>query len=112
MDFCIDFSEQQTRLVLEGLITQTVLPYNENTKDIKIGDVFNISFAGISFKNYLVRITNVTITDLGKLTSKDIFENGFMYKPFFLKFMQDKSIHETDTILKISFELKEELNNV
>lgn len=103
----IDFSALETRLVLEGMITQKVLPYNEETRNLKRGDVCNISFNGLQFKDYCLRIVNVTITSLAKLSNQDLFDEGFLYKPFFLDWMREKGFEVDDTIIKADFELVE-----
>lgn len=100
----IDFSSLQTKLLLEGLITQTVIPCNAE-ENIQKGDLCCISFDGIHLQGYALKVENVTITNIGKLSSKDIFNNGFLYKPFFLDFVKQKGMSESTTIRKIDFEI-------
>ena len=103
----VDFSALQSKLVLEGLITQTVLPFDEESRMLERDDVCEVSFAGLLFKGYSLKVNNVSVTSLAKLSNKDIFDNGFLYKPFFIEFMQGKGIVEDDTVVKVDFELLE-----
>ena len=102
---CIDFKAEQVKLVLTGLISQTILPYNDSTKDLKQDMILSLSFEGEVFKNYQIKILNVRITSIRKLNNKDIFLNGFLYKPHFIKYMQQQGFNIDDTILRVSFEL-------
>ena len=100
----IDFSSLQTKMLLEGLITQTVIPcIAEET--IQKGDVCEISFDNIVLQGYALKVINVTVTSIAKLSSKDIFNNGFLYKPFFLEFVKQKGITESTTVMKLDFEI-------
>lgn len=103
----VDFSPLHTKLLLGGLITQTILPFNEETRGLKKGEICRVSFEGLIFNDYSLRILNVSVTDLKKLSNKDISNNGFLYKPFFLEYMDQKGMTEESTILKIDFELVE-----
>lgn len=102
----IDFDPLFTKLVLEGGISQTVLPFDD-AKDLQKGDVLDVSFGGMRFKNYQLQVCGLSVTSLKKLTYQDIFKQGFLYKPFFLKFMEEKGFDADETILKIDFKLKE-----
>ena len=103
----IDFSHLQTKMVLEGLITQVVLPFNEETQRLQKGHCCNISFEGIQFRNYGITIEKITHTTLDKLGGMDMFHQGFLYKPAFDDFMQKKGFDVDETILKVDFKLRE-----
>ena len=105
----INFSALQTKLVLNKLVTQTILKYDEDTSEISKGDVYPISFENIIFKNYNVKIENVSVTSIMKLTNEDMFNNGFLYKPFFIDFVKSKGISESDIVLKVDFSLEENI---
>lgn len=102
----VDFSSQQTKFVLEGLITQTVLPFSDFTKDIKEGDRFPVSFDGMILSDYFVLVTGVSIAKLKNTSNDDVFKNGFIYKPAFFKYVQSKGIVLEDTVVKIDFTLE------
>ena len=103
----IDFDALFTMLVLKGGISQIVLPFDDDTKELKKGDTCEISFGGMKFKNYTLVVCNVSVTSLKKLSFQDIFHQGFLYKPFFLKYMQEKGFDADDTVVKVDFKLKE-----
>lgn len=97
--------------LLFGLIHQTILPFNDITMNINKGDKFGISFDNIPFKNYFLLITKVSFTNFSKISNNDIYDNGFMYKPIFVRYMEDfRHINIHDTIVKLNFKLVE--NNV
>ena len=102
----INFDNMQMKPLLYGLINQTILPFNDLTMNISKGDKLGISFNNTLFKDYQLLITNVTHTNLKNVTSKDISENGFIYKPAFLAFLKDfRDIEKNDSIVKLDFEL-------
>ena len=104
----IDFTGLQMKPLLINLIHQTILPLNENTMNITPGDTFGISFDNIPFTNYLIVVTSVSFTNFNNLNNKDMFENGFIYKPSFVSFMRNfRSIEADTSIVKIDFELVE-----
>lgn len=104
----LSFNAMQTRLVLEGLITQIIIPFNEELNNISAGDVCGISFGGIFFKNYQAEIIKKSVTSLQRVTSEDMFKNGFLYKPFFFDFMRDEyGVNNEDTVVKLDFKLIE-----
>ena len=102
----VDFSAQQTIFVLEGMITQTILPCNDFTREIKKGDEFMVSFEGMVLSDYLLKVEKVSITGLRKVSNDDVFKNGFLYKPAFFEFMKHKGVFEEDTVVKLDFKLK------
>lgn len=102
----IDFEELQMKPLLYELITQTILPFNESTMNISEGDMLDISFNNVPFKDYKLLVTNVSFTSLGKVKSNDVSKNGFVYRPAFLTFMQDeKGVGLEDSIVKLDFKL-------
>ena len=101
----IDFSAQQTKFVLEGLINQTILPVNEETLQIKKSMKLPISFEGMNFKDYQLQVCDVKITSADKLTNEDIFKNGFLYKPSFLEFLEAKGVGN-GSVVKVDFRLQ------
>lgn len=104
----IDFSGWQMKSLLFGLIHQTILPFNEKSMNISVGDKMKITFDSVPFKNYFLLVTNVTFTDLSKISNKDMFENGFIYKPSFISFMKDfRNIDEGSSVVKVDFKLRE-----
>lgn len=107
---CINFYDLQVTPLLHKLITQTIVKYDDSTRDLHKGDVLPITFEDELFKNYKVKVENVKRTGINKLSNADIIKNGFLYKPHFLKFYESKGISEGDTILKIDFVLLEEAN--
>lgn len=107
---CINFYDLQVTPLLHKLITQTIVKYDDNTKDFHKGEIVPITFEDELFKNYKVKIEKVKRTGINKLSNSDIVKNGFLYKPHFLKFYEDKGISEEDTILQIDFVLLEEEN--
>ena len=93
----LNFEEIQMKPLFCGLITQTIIPFNDITMNISEGDVFGISFNNVFFKNYSLIITNISFTNMKKITNEDICKNGFLYFD--------------DTIVKLDFELvKKEAN--
>ncbi len=105
----IDFEGVQMKPLLYGLICQTLLPFNNATMGIKEGDRFEISFNNDVLKGYVLLVTNVSITSLGRVTNKDISRNGFVYKPAFLNFMKkSKNLEEDSSIVKLDFKLVED----
>ncbi len=108
MQNSINFSDLQMKPLLYGLITQTILPFNQITMNIHKGDKFGISFNNTLFRDYSLLITNVKHTSLMKITNKDISKNGFIYRPAFMNFMKKfRNVEETDSIVKLDFELLE-----
>ena len=103
----VDFDSTLSLMVLQGGITQTIIPFNDETRDIKKGDVCEISFARIPFKDYKLLVENTSITSLNKLSNADLSRNGFIYRPFFEKFMQQRGIQCDDTVIKVDFKVVE-----
>lgn len=105
----IDFDDLMMKPLLFGLITQTILPVNEDTLSIAKNDVINISFNNVDFRDYNLLVDNVSFTSLSKLTNKDISKNGFLYKKAFYKFIGEFRNIKSDTgsIVKIDFSLVE-----
>ena len=104
----INFLGLQMKPLLYGLITQTILPFNDLTMNIHEGDVFGISFENTLFKDYSLVITNVTFTNLKNVTNADISNNGFIYKPSFLNYLREfRNVQEDSSIVKLDFKLKE-----
>ena len=101
----IDFDSTLTRMVIEEMITQTVIPFNDETMDLRKGDVCKISFAGLEFKDYHLLVCNVSVTSLEKLTNADLFKQGFLFRPFFEKFMLQRGIKKEDTVIKVDFKV-------
>ena len=104
---CLNFQALQVKLVLQKMITQTIIKYEDNTRTLKQGDIIGICFENEKFKNYKAKIKKVKRTGLNKIKNEDIFKNGFLYKPHFLQFCKEKGIGEEDTILLVDFELVE-----
>ena len=102
----IDFNKHQTRLVLEGLITQVVLPHDP-TQNIEIGDTYPIRFGGLEFTDSYIEIINVKRTTVKQLSHIDAFKNGYSFKPFFLEYLKEQGLGEDDAILKVDFRLLE-----
>lgn len=100
----IDFDKMQTRLVIEELVTQVILP--ADTEDVMVGDVVPISFDGLLFKDFLVEILDVTRTSIERLNNVDAFKCGFSFKPFFLDYLREKGLD--DTVLKVDFRIVED----
>lgn len=101
----IDFPAEHVKLVLTGLITQKVLKYNNDSLDLMKGMTMPLSFEGEIFRDYQIYIENIRITSLNKLSNNDVFLNGFLYKPHFLRYMEDKGFKPDDTIIRINFRL-------
>lgn len=101
----VDFSALHSKLLLNGLVTQTVLPFNDETEKLRKDCVCPLSFEGMVFNDYSLKVVNVTVTSLNRLSNKDISNNGFLYRPFFMDYMEGKGIGEGDTIIKMDFEL-------
>ena len=102
----VDFDSTLTRLVIEELITQTVLPFDDDSRDLKKGDICNISFAGMEFKDYRLLVCNTSVTSLEKLSNADLFKQGFLYRPFYNDFIKKtKGLAEEDTIVKVDFKV-------
>ena len=101
----IDFKAEQVKLVLTGLISQTILHYDDSTRDLAKGMVLSVSFEGEIFKNYNLRVTGVKRTYIDRLTNKDVFLNGFLYKPHLVKFLHEMGFRADDRILRVDFEL-------
>ena len=103
----IDFDSLQMKPLLYELISQTVLPCNEETMNIQEGEVLDISFNHTEFKDYGLLITNVSFTSLDKLRNKDISKNGFVYKPAFINFMQNfrNVTADDESVVKLDFKL-------
>ena len=102
----IQFNKHQTRLVLEGLVTQVVLPYDP-TQNIEIGDKFSIGFGGLEFVDSFIEIVNVKKTTVKQLTHIDAFKNGYGFKPFFIEHLKERGLGEDDVVLKVDFRLIE-----
>lgn len=105
MSLVVDFDSTMTRLVVEEMITQTVVPFNDETMDLRKGDVCKISFAGLEFKDYHLLICNASVTSLAKLSNQDLFCQGFLYRPFYEKFMLQRGIGRDDTVVKLDFKV-------
>ena len=105
MTITVDFDSTMTRLVIEELITQTVVPFNDETMDLRKGDVCRISFAGLEFKDYRLLVCNTSVTSLAKLSNQDLFCQGFLYRPFFEKFMLQRGVAVDDTVIKVDFKV-------
>ena len=102
----IDFSDLQMKPLLYGLISQTILPFDDLTMNINEGDTLGITFNNTQFNDYRLLVTNVSVTSLKRVTSNDISRNGFLYKPAFFNFMQThRCIGADDSIVKLDFEL-------
>lgn len=101
----VDFDSTLTRLVLEEMVTQTVLPFNDETMDLRKGDVLEFSFAGLVFRDYRLLVCNTSVTSLGKLSNQDLFCQGFLYRPFFEKFMLQRGVAVDDTVIKVDFKV-------
>lgn len=101
----IDFHPLMTRLVLEGLVTQTILPLNQETRSIKRGDRLPISFNGLPFKDFWLVVRDVTVTSVERLSNVDAFRNGFSYKPFLLDHLGRGGLYST--VLKLDFVLED-----
>lgn len=109
----LDFNGMLMKPLLFNLIHQTILPFNEETRTISAGDKVGISFDNIPFKNYFLLITNVSFTNFNKLSNRDMFENGFMYKPIFTSFIKEsKNVENNNSIVKIEFQLMEMEENL
>ena len=107
---CINFFDLQVTPLLNGLITQTIVKWSDDTKDLSKGAILNICFEGELFSNYKLQIKNIKRTGIAQLSNQDIIKNGFLYKPHFISFYQGKGISKEDTILKIDFVLVEGVN--
>ena len=103
----VDFSPIEAKLVLDGGITQKVLPYDSETENLKKGDCCRISFNKIVFKDSCLEVCNVSVTSIDKLSNHDLFEQGFLYKPFYVDWMRAEGFNEDDTIVKLDFKVKE-----
>ncbi len=102
----IDFNDLQMKPLLYGLINQTILPLNDLTMNINKGDMLDISFNDKLFKDYKLLVTNVSLTNLEKVSSEDITRNGFVYKPSFLDYMRrSRNVGLEDSVVKLDFEL-------
>lgn len=102
----VNFNEIQTRMVLEGNITQIIIPFNDMTMNFKKGDIVGVSFGGIFFKDYKLKILKKSVTSLKKISREDMFKNGFLYKPFFYDYMlKEFGVTEEDTVIKLDFEM-------
>lgn len=102
---CINFKDLQVKLLLNGLITQTVLHYNDDTAELKKGQVVPVCFENELYKDKALLIMRVKRTGICKLTNADCYDNGFLYKPHFLQFLQDKGFTREETILAVDFRL-------
>lgn len=102
----INFNKHQTRLVLEGLVTQVVLPYDP-TENLEIGDKYPISFGGMEFNDSYIEIVNVKKTTVKQLGHIDAFKNGYSFKPFFIEHLKEQGFSEDDVVLKVDFRLIE-----
>lgn len=104
----IDFSDLQMKPLLYGLISQTILPFDDLTMNINEGDTLGITFNNTQFNDYRLLVTNVSVTSLKRVTSNDISKNGFLYKPAFVNFMKSyRNVDADDSIMKVDFELVE-----
>lgn len=102
----INFNKHQTRLVLEGLVTQVVLPHDP-TENLEIGDKYPISFGGLEFNDSFIEIVNVKKTTVKQLGHIDAFKNGYSFKPFFIEHLKEQGFSEDDVVLKVDFRLIE-----
>ena len=103
----VDFDSTLSLMVLQGGITQTIIPFNDETMDIRKGDVCDISFARIPFKDYKLLVEGTSVTSIQKLSNQDLSKNGFIYRPFFEKFMMQRGIQCDDTVIKVDFKVVE-----
>ena len=104
----INFSAYQMKPLLYGLITQTILPFNDITMNIQEGDILGVSFNNTLLKDYSLLITNVTFTSMKKVNNEDISKNGFLYKPTFLEYIENfRNVKEEGSIVKLDFKLME-----
>ena len=104
----IDFAGIQMKPLLFNLINQTILPFDNSSMDISVGDKFRISFDNIPFKNYFIFVTGVTITNFSNISNKDMFNCGFLYRPSFNSYMKKyKKIESNDSIVKLDFKVME-----
>ena len=101
----IDFDKLFTKLVVEGMVTQVAVPFNDDNRNLQKGDICSISFDSIPFKDYLLQVCNVSVTSLGRLSNQDLFDEGFLYRPFFEEFMLERGIGVDDTVLKVDFKV-------
>lgn len=102
----INFDEIMMKPLLFELITQTIVPFNEQTMNIQEGDKLDISFNNTPFNGYSLLITNVSVSSLNKVSNKDMSKNGFVYRPSFINFMKDyRNIDVDDSIIKLDFRL-------
>ena len=109
----IDFDDLQMKPLLHNLITQTILPLDDFSMNIKEGDIFDISFNNNLFKDYKLMVTNVSFTCFNKIGSADVSKNGFVYKPAFMNFMREhRNIGGKDSIVKLDFMLVRSVENV
>ena len=102
----IDFDKMQTRLVIEGLVTQVILPHDP-TCNIKKGDVVGITFGGLLFEDFNVEIVDVTRTTVERVGYIDAFKCGFAYRPFLYEYLERKGLKMDDKVLKVDFRLIE-----
>lgn len=104
----LQFESMQNKLVLEGLITQIVLPFDEQTQRLVQGQYCKIMFEDLILKGHCAFIEKVSMVKLKNLTVDDIFKCGFLYKQFFYDFMHKKGLGLQDTVVKIDFKLIKE----
>ena len=105
-DLTIDFDKMQTRLVIEGLVTQVILPLDPLV-NIKKGDVVGITFGGVPFEDFKVEVVDVTHTTVERVGYIDAFKCGFAYRPFLYEYLERKGLTQSDKILKVDFRLIE-----
>ena len=107
----INFAGMQMKPLLFNLINKTILPLNDITINITAGDKFGISFDNTPFKNYFLLVTSVTFTSFNKLSNKDMFDCGFVYKPSFNSFLKDyRNVDKDSSIVKLDFKIVERDN--
>ena len=106
VDLIIDFNKHQTRLVLEGLVTQVILQHDP-TKKIQAGDKCPFSFEGLELNDSFIEIVNVKKTTVKQLGHIDAFKNGYSFKPFFLEHLKEQGFSEDDVVLKVDFRMSD-----
>ncbi len=98
----IDFDKHQTRLILEGIVTQTILPANSIVNE---GDILPIRFGGLEFKDSFVEVLSVKRTSVKHLSHIDAFKEGYCFKPFFIEHLREKGFTDDDAVLKVDFKI-------
>lgn len=100
----LDFKGFQCSPFFNGLITQKVILETEYNPSFQKGAVVPVSFDGLIVKDTYVQISNVSITNLKRLSNKDMISEGFLYKKHFYDFLKTFYNIEVDsTIVKLDF---------